>query len=260
MLESDYDSYMMTIKAPKLLSTTNEAGRPHPTATLRNQAYDRFCEKVLSSQLRGGQFVSQQELTLLLGMPLGAVREMIPRLEAARLIVAVPKRGLQIAYADLTLIRNAFHVRTMIEREAVVHFIRSASDEELNDVAQQHKEILIRADKPGFDPSLDRDAMAVDWGLHNRMVDVMGNEILSDIYRVNTLHIKLIRIDSELARLTRVVPAMLEHLEFIKALQARNERAAVALMIDHIAASQRGVLARATGAQELSASPQRKKA
>src|SRR5690606_18522406 len=143
-----------------------------------------------------GQFVSQQELTLLLGMPLGAVREMIPRLEAARLITTVPKRGLQIAAVDLKLIRNAFQTRTMIEREATIQFVHCVSDEELEDIIAQHTAILNRAQAQASDPALDDDALAVDWGLHNRMVDAMDNEILSDIYRVNNLHIKLIRIDS----------------------------------------------------------------
>ena len=217
---------------------------------LRNQAYERFRELLLAARLKPGQFVSQQELTLLLGMPLGAVREMVPRLEAARLITAVPKRGLQIAHVDLKLIRNAFHVRMMVEREAVSHLVRTATDAELAAIAQQHEAMLLRANKPGPDKTLDRDALALDWGLHNRMVDAMDNEILSDVYRVNSLHIKLIRIDSELARPMRVVPAMQEHLEFIKAMQARDEAAALALMTQHLDASRQRVLARATGSQE----------
>jgi DNA-binding GntR family transcriptional regulator len=224
----------------------SDKGREPSPANLRNQAYERFCEEVLASRLRSGQFVSQQELTLLLRMPLGAVREMISRLEAARLIIAVPKRGLQIAHVTLKLIRNAYQVRNIVEREAVAHFVRTVSDKELDDIARQYKEMLTRANKPGPDPSLDRDALALDWGLHNRMVDAMDNEILSDVYRINILHIKLIRIDSELARPMRVVPAMIEHLEIIKALQARDETAAVRLMTDHIAASRQRVLARAT--------------
>lgn len=217
---------------------------------MRIQAYERFREEVLASRLRPGQFVSQQELTLLLGMPLGSVREMIPRLEAARLVVTVPRRGLQIAQVDLKLIRNAFHVRTVIEREAVSHFVRSASDAELAEIALQHEQMLARASKPGVDPTLDKEALAVDWGLHHRMVDAMDNEILSDMYRVNSLHIKLIRIDSELARPMRVLPAMQEHLLFIKALQARDEKTAVNLMVDHIAASRQRVLGRAMQAED----------
>lgn len=214
---------------------------------LRNQAYERFRQQVLASRLKPGQFVSQQELTLLLGMPLGAVREMIPRLEAARLITTVPKRGLQVAAVDLKLIRNAFQTRTMIEREAMAQYVRNVSDEELAEVTAQHRAILERARKPAHDPTLDEDAIAVDWGLHNRMVDAMGNEILSDIYRVNNLHIKLIRIDSALARPMRVVPAMQEHLAFLEAVQARDEPRAVALMVAHIEASRQRVLARANG-------------
>lgn len=250
----------MNMNAARKRVLNSDKGREPSPANLRNQAYERFCEEVLASRLRSGQFVSQQELTLLLKMPLGAVREMISRLEAARLIIAVPKRGLQIANVDLKLIRNAYQVRLIVEREAVVNFVRKASDEELNNIARQHEKMLARATKLGPDPSLDGDALSVDWGLHNRMIDAMDNEILSDVYRVNSLHIKLIRIDSALARPTRVLPAMIEHLEFIKALQARDETAAIALMTDHIAASRQRVLARATGFEEDSVTTGKRKA
>lgn len=223
-----------------------------PPEPLRNQAYERFRQEVLASRLKPGQFVSQQELTLLLGMPLGAVREMIPRLEAAQLITTVPKRGLQIAAVDLKLIRNAFQTRIMIEREAIVQYVRNATFEEIDAAVAQHRAILERAQIPTHDPTLDEDALAVDWNLHNRMVDVMDNEILSDIYRVNNLHIKLIRIDSAMARPMRVVPAMQEHLAFLEAVRARDEPRAVALMVMHIEASRQRVLARANG---LEASP-----
>lgn len=230
--------------------TLDSSEKPLGGATsLRNQAYELFCEQVLAARLYPGQFVSQQELTLLLGMPLGAVREMIPRLEAARLIITVPKRGLQIMPVDLKLIRNAFDVRLMIEKEAAGAFIRTITDSELEQIADAHRAMLARAldDKP--DMGLDKEALALDWNFHHRMVDVLDNEIISDMYRVNSLHIKLIRIDSDLARPMRVVPAMREHLAFIAALQARDESSAVALICEHINASRQRVLTRAMGLQ-----------
>ena len=93
----------------------------------RIRAYQGFTQQLLNGAIRSGQFVSQRELMVLLDMPLGAVREMIPRLEAGGLIKTVPQRGLQIAPVDLKLIRNAFQVRAMIEREAIAHFVHSAS-------------------------------------------------------------------------------------------------------------------------------------
>jgi DNA-binding GntR family transcriptional regulator len=53
------------------------------------------------------------------------------------------------------------------------------------------------------------------------MVGAMGNEILSEIYRVNSLHVRLIRLDAQQVRERRVVPAMEEHLRFLKQLRAR---------------------------------------
>ena len=50
--------------------------------SLRVQAYENFREQIVRAQIRPGQFISQRELMQLLGMPLGAVRELIPRLKA----------------------------------------------------------------------------------------------------------------------------------------------------------------------------------
>jgi DNA-binding GntR family transcriptional regulator len=210
--------------------------------SLRTLAYERFRQQILDGRLRAGQFVSQRELVRLLDVPLGAVREMIPRLEAARLMMTVPKRGLQIAHIDLKLIRNAFQVRAMIEREAVLHFLRHASDAELEAEEKKHQAILQRALAGKPDAKLDQEAMTVDWALHDRMVDAMGNEILSEIYRANSLHVRMIRLDAQQVRPQRVVPAMEEHLRFIALLKARDEAGALQAMQEHVEQSRQRVL------------------
>jgi len=225
------------------MNATKKKPAPAPPAvSQRTLAYESFRRQILSAKIRPGQFVSQRELTRLLDLPLGAIREMIPRLEAARLIVTVPKRGLQIAPVDLKLIRNAFQVRNMVEREAVHHFLHSASDEELARIEALHLAILERANSAQPDPTLDADAQAVDWGLHDTMVDSIGNEILSEIYRVNSLHVRLIRLDAGLVRPMRIVPAMEEHLAFIAALRARDEDKAIKSISEHIERSRARVL------------------
>lgn len=186
-------------------------------------------------------------------MPLGAVREMIPRLEAARLIRAVPKRGLHLAHVDLRLIRNAFQVRSMIEREAIAHFMQSASTSELDAIEATHRALLARAESTMPDAQLDEDAQAIDWGLHDRMVDSMGNEILSEIYRVNSLHVRMMALESTQLRQQRVVPAMQEHLHFIAAMRARDTGAAVAAMLHHVHSSRQRVIDGSSGAPLISA-------
>ncbi len=226
----------------------NAAGlRPGPVGladaiSKRARAYQGFTQQILSGGIRSGQFISQRELMALLDMPLGAVREMIPRLEAGGLIQTVPQRGLQIAHVDLKLIRNAFQVRGMIEREAILHFAHSASQQELDAIEASHRDILRRASATRVDADLLDDAQALDWGLHDRMVDALGNEIVSEIYRVNTLRVRLIRLEHSVITPARLIPAMQEHLAFIAALRQRDAPLAVKLLEEHIRSARERVM------------------
>jgi DNA-binding GntR family transcriptional regulator len=214
--------------------------------SLRARAYQGFTHQILCGGIRPGQFISQRELMTLLDMPLGAVREMIPRLEVGGLIKTVPQRGLQIAHVDLKLIRNAFQVRSMIEREAVLNFVHTASDGELAAIETSHRDILARASAVSADVSNDAhlldDAQAIDWGLHDRMVDALGNEIMSEIYRVNSLRVRLIKLEHSVITPARLIPAMQEHLHFIAALRRRDAQEAVALLDEHINSARSRVL------------------
>jgi len=109
--------------------------------TLREKAYESFTRHLLARDVRPGQFVSQRRLVELTGLTLGAIRELIPRLEAEGLIKTVPQRGLQIAHIDLNLIREAFQLRVFLEKEAVALFTRSASDETIAKLLKQHRDI-----------------------------------------------------------------------------------------------------------------------
>ena len=221
--------------ATKIVATDVLSVTGPETVSQRVRAYQGFTQQILSGAILPGQFISQRELMTLLDMPLGAVREMIPRLEAGGLIKTVPQRGLQIAHVDLKLIRNAFQVRSMIEREAVLAFVQSASDSELAAIEASHQQILARANKASTtDGQLLDDAQALDWGLHDRMVDALGNEIVSDIYRVNSLRVRLIKLEQSVITPAILIPAMQEHLSFISALRERNAAQAAALLDAHI--------------------------
>ena len=221
--------------ATKIVATDVLSVTGPETVSQRVRAYQGFTQQILSGAILPGQFISQRELMTLLDMPLGAVREMIPRLEAGGLIKTVPQRGLQIAHVDLKLIRNAFQVRSMIEREAVLAFVQSASDAELAAIEAAHQQILARANTASTtDGQLLDDAQALDWGLHDRMVDALGNEIVSDLYRVNSLRVRLIKLEQSVITPARLIPAMQEHLSFIAALRERNAPQAAALLDAHI--------------------------
>jgi DNA-binding GntR family transcriptional regulator len=161
------------------MSTARRAARSE--TTLRERAYDAFTQQLLSQEIRAGQLVTQRELVEITGFPLGAIRELIPRLEAEGLIATVPQRGLQVMQVDLNLIRNAFQFRLLLEREAVAAFAETASDQAIEGMQAAHEAILARAVQ-GVVPELVAAAEQVDRRFHESVIDHLGNDIISQAY------------------------------------------------------------------------------
>ncbi|WP_404927764.1 GntR family transcriptional regulator [Mesorhizobium sp. ORM16] len=200
---------------------------------LREQAYASFTRHLLARDLKPGQFVSQRELVAFTGLPLGAIREIVPRLEAEGLLTTIPQRGMQIAHIDISLIREAFQFRLFMEREAVALFTVSASDDELARLRREHEDMLAQALAQIPTPEMEARAQTIDWAMHDTFIDALGNEIIAKAYLVNSVKIRLIhqerfRIDG------RVVPVMREHLSVIEALESRNPQKAVEAISQHI--------------------------
>ncbi len=215
---------------------------PSPPLPLRAQAYENFRQQILRANVRPGQLITQRELVQLLDMPLGAVRELIPRLEAEGLLRTVPQRGLQIAHVDLALINNAFQLRLVLEREAALRFCATVSDADLEAIEDAHQRIVRRADKGPIDAALLADAQTVDWGLHDLMIDALGNALISQTYRVNSLRVRLIRLERAMLSEDALLPAMREHLWFIDALKRRDAAQVAARLTHHIESAHRRVL------------------
>lgn len=207
----------------------------------RDHAYSSFTEHLLAQDITPGQIVSQRELVELTGMPLGAIREMIPRLEADGLIQTVPKRGLQVLNLDLSLVRNAFQLRKIVEGEAIAAFCETAPDTDVARIAGQHRDIRETA-LAGVTPALLERAQHLDWAFHDHIVDAMGNRIISDIHRVNAIKIRLIR-NSDTRMLPELAVSVLdEHLAIIAALTDRDTPRAITAMHAHIDSAKRRAL------------------
>lgn len=196
---------------------------------LREHAYINFTDRLLAGEIQPGQFISQRELVDLTGFPLGAIRELVPRLEADGLIKTVPQRGMQVAHIDLQLIDNAFQLRLFLEREAVMAFTRSVSDQTMTRIRRDHEGVLKEAKRKVTPSLLDR-AQDVDWGLHDLLIDRLDNPLIANVYRVNSIKIRLIR--KERTRITSqvLISVLQEHVSILDAIESRDpDRAATAI-------------------------------
>lgn len=205
---------------------------------LRERAYDRFTRHLLARDLKAGQFISQRELVELTQLPLGAIRELIPRLEAEGLVRTVPQRGMHIAHVDLSLIRDAYQLRLFLEREAIQVFTAQAPDNAIAAMREAHVAIIAECERAlaagGIPTTLIDRAQDIDWALHATIIDGLKNAIVTDIYRVNAIKIRL--ITQEQARLNNavVIPTMREHLAVIEAVASRDGLRAAEAITAHI--------------------------
>ncbi|MCC0029216.1 MAG: GntR family transcriptional regulator [Brucellaceae bacterium] len=202
-------------------------------ANLRDQAYEGYTRSLLAREIAPGQFITQRELVEITGYPLGAIRELVPRLEAEGLIRTVPHRGMQVPQVDLNLIRNAFQFRLFMEEAAVRIFAREADDKTIAGLRASHERILARH-KSGDDDKLMEDAEAVDLALHSAIIDHLGNAIVGNAYRVNWIKIKLIRLSETRLYVPMIPSVMGEHLRVIEAIEKRDPDAAAKALTEHI--------------------------
>ncbi len=210
-----------------------DAAKQPKRQSRRNHAYDSFTEHLLARDILPGQFISQRELVDITGMSLGAIRELVPRLEADGLITTVPQRGMQIAHIDLDLVRNAFQLRIFLELEAIKLFTTTASNALLVKLRQDHEEI-IEAAKHDITTELLERAQNVDWAFHDCIIDSLENAIISSIYKVNSIKIRLIRQERFRLNENLLRTVMQDHLKIIDCLEERAPDKVVNALRQHL--------------------------
>jgi DNA-binding GntR family transcriptional regulator len=204
---------------------------------LREQAYDAFTQHLLDRRLLPGQFVTQRELADKTAMSLSAIREMIPRLEAEGLIRAISQRGLQIVHIDLQMVVDAFQLREMIETNAVASFVRNASESEIGEHCGRLQGLMEEASSGRITPDLLDRAQRADWAMHDAFVAKLGNRILANVHRVNSIRIRMILQERIGISSERMPIALQQHKEILDAVARRDTDGALKAMRAHLASS-----------------------
>ena len=216
-----------------MVTAVSDGPRAHHDGSVRSSAYERFQTNLLSGRIRPGQLISQRELVNMLDVSLGALRELLPRLEAEGLLSVIPQRGIQITTVDIRMIRNAYQMRMALEREAVISAIDMIPDDRLLEQIAMHRDILARAEQTVGDALLG-EAQEIDSGMHNFLVAATGNDQLIRGYEIIGIRVRLINIDR--IRLSpKVLPqAFGDHLRILDAILRRNRADAVSAMEHHV--------------------------
>ena len=120
----------------KFVKSTNE--------NLGQQAYKRFKELLYGRVWQPGDFVSQSELVERTGVQISPMRDALHRLSAEGLVIITPRKGIQVIPASIKIIREVYHFRLILEKEALLFFIENAHDDLVKAMRDEHMELFRR--------------------------------------------------------------------------------------------------------------------
>lgn len=204
---------------------------------LREQAYKEFKRHLFLGHLQPGQFVSQREIAILVGLPLAPVRDAVKRLEAEGLLRIIPQRGISVAEVNVRLVREAFELRIALETFAARRFPARG---DTGAVAALGEELTRLACAAGhdLDSSVADAVILADWRLHEEIVAALDNELYSETHRLNFDRIRLIRMNRRYT-LGRLRHGVEEHLAIVAALVAGDGEAAARAVSAHLEVAMR---------------------
>jgi DNA-binding GntR family transcriptional regulator len=208
---------------------------------MRTDVYDELKMRLLAGELRSGQFVSQRELTSLLGATLNPVREAIRKLEAEGLINVYAQRGIQVIEAKPKAINDAYEFRLLLELNAIRHLATTAQREQLLKVRRNVEKSLAALAQSPESRTVRLRVLDDDFKFHKDLIDFQRNEIISKHYSLNAARVRLFRISIG-EPLQRLDVAAEEHLEILDACLDRDVELAVTRLARHIEISREHTL------------------
>ena len=151
------------------------------------------------------------------------------------------QRGLQIVHVDLQMVLDAFQLREMIETTAVQAFVARVPEAVVREHVERlrHLQDLARG---AVTPAMLDEAQAADWAMHDAFVDALGNRLVSNTYRVNSIRVRMIMQDRIGLSAARVPVALHEHELVLAAIVRRDAPGAVSALRAHLQSSRRRAL------------------
>ena len=196
---------------------------------LSQKAYKKFKELLFSRIWEPGDFVSQSELVKKVGIQISPMRDALQRLAAEGFIIIAPRKGVQIIPASIKTIREVFHFRIILEKEALLFFIENAHDDLIKPIQEAHL-LLFEKTKNVKSPEKLREIIKVDGlDLHHCLINFLGNDIVTSLHNINEDRIKLFRLDNKYVYTNKHVNETFrkEHEDIIQAILKRDSLKAI---------------------------------
>jgi DNA-binding GntR family transcriptional regulator len=207
-----------------------------PARRLSDLAYDRILECLFDRRVSVGAFVSQAELSALVGIPVAPLRDALRVLEAEGILTIHPRSGIQFVRPGMELTRATYQFRAIIERAAIRVFAEEGDEEQIEMLHRRHAAFVSSVEKNGLKPEDLVELDEMEHLLHNAVIGILRNPLIEASYRRMHNYLRLLRLDRKLTAPV-VLRTLKEHLEIIDACRARDARRAEGALDAHFQAA-----------------------
>lgn len=224
---------MKKLQEPRSLkSDAADIGMPR----LSDVAYERILESLFERKVPVGAFISQNELSAIVDVPVAPLRDALRVLEAEGILRIHPRSGIQFVRPGLELTRSTYQFRSIVERAAVRVFAEQGDEQIMNALEVRHSRLLRRVERDGLGPEqlLEMDSLEMD--LHGHIIQSLRNPLIDSAYRRMHNYLRLLRLERK-ATAPILVRTLREHLDILEACSTRSADAAEKALQAHFQAA-----------------------
>ena len=205
-------------------------------ARMSDVAYERILEGLFDRRVPAGAFISQNELSAIVDVPVAPLRDALRVLEAEGILTIHPRSGIQFIRPGLELTRATYQFRSIVERAAVRVFAEQGDEAVMKALEIRHSRLLRRVERDGLGKEQLEEMDALESELHGAIIAALRNPLIDSTYRRMHNYLRLLRLDRKLTT-PIMVRTIKEHLDILEACGTRNADAAEAKLQAHFQAA-----------------------
>ncbi|QWW70990.1 GntR family transcriptional regulator [Rhizobium sp. WYJ-E13] len=203
---------------------------------LSDIAYERVLESLFERKVPVGAFISQNELSAVVGVPVAPLRDALRVLETEGILTIHPRSGIQFVRPGMELTRSTYQFRSIVERAAIRVFAEEGDENLMNALEVRHSRLIRQLERNGIGPEQLLETDALELELHGEIIKALRNPLIDSAYRRMHNYLRLLRLERKVTT-PILVRTLKEHLDILEACSTRDADAAEKALIAHFQAA-----------------------
>lgn len=196
--------------------------------SLRKQLEHELRNAIVQARFKPGEHLSDRVLCEMFGVSRTLVREAVRQLEAEGLIQIIPHRGTFVNMLSVEMAVQIYEVRAALEGLVASGFVKSCSDEQIDELEDIVKQIASKKSPP-----VDSSLLELKQRFYSVLMEGSGNDFAREMLRQIYNRIAQLRATT-LSAPNRLGSSIRELKKLVAAIRRRDAEGASAAAVEHV--------------------------